>query len=287
MGQDPADRTLIRTEIRAAAGKSSADFPTASFSILIRRVVTLLTQRTQAPDLNYTSGLARLYRARFAPADLGAKDRVWAILCREFFSAFVKSGDRVLDLAAGYCEFINHIQCAEKYAYDANPDTAQFAAQDVTLVAGDCRDMSALPPASFDVVFVSNLFEHLESKRDMDTVLQQVFERLRPGGVLLVLQPNIRYLGAIYWDFYDHILPLTHLSLREALLMNGFEVQTLIPKFLPYTFKSRIPTAGWMVRWYLKFRPAWWLLGKQMFAVAIRPGAGPPAAGSANTYANT
>jgi SAM-dependent methyltransferase len=242
--------------------------------------VALLTQPRQPPDPNYSFGLARLYRARFGPADLSAKDRVWAILCRDFFSAFVKPGDRVLDLAAGYCEFINHVQCAEKYAYDANPDTAQFAAADVTLVVGDCRDMSALPPASFDVVFVSNFFEHLESKRDLDAVLKQAFERLRPGGRLLVLQPNIRYLGSAYWDFYDHTTPLTHLSLREGLLKNGFEVQTLIPKFLPYTFKSRIPTAAWMVRWYLKFRPAWWLLGKQMFAVAIRPEPGrrPPTA---------
>ncbi len=236
--------------------------------------MALLTQPKDTPDLNYPLGLARLYRARFAPADIAAKDRVWAILCRDFFSRFVNPGDRVLDIAAGYCEFINNIQCAQKYAYDANPDTAGFAARDVTLVVGDCREMSALPEASFDVAFVSNFFEHLENKRDMDTVLKQVFERLRPGGRLLVLQPNIRYLGSSYWDFYDHTTPLTHLSLREALLKNGFEVELLIPRFLPYTFKSKIPSAGWMVRLYLKFRPAWWLLGKQMFAVAVRPYAG-------------
>src|SRR5215469_8045290 len=128
-------------------------------------------------SLNSSFGLARLYRARFAAVEIAEKDRVWATLCRDFFSRFVKSSDRVLDIAAGYCEFINHINCAQKYAYDANPDTAGFAAKDVTAVLGDCRDMSALPPASFDVVFVSNFFEHLESKHDMDRVLNQVFER--------------------------------------------------------------------------------------------------------------
>lgn len=65
---------------------------------------------------------------------------------------------------------------------------------------------------------------------------------------MLVLQPNIRYLGSRYWDFYDHMTPLTHLSLSEGLLKNGFRVERLIPKFLPYRFKSRLPSAAWMVR---------------------------------------
>jgi SAM-dependent methyltransferase len=217
------------------------------------------------------AGLARLYRSRFSPTDITRKQRVWAILCNRFFARFVNSNDRVLDIAAGYCEFINNIQCAEKYAYDANPDTAHFAAPGVRFVPGDCRDMSRLPAMHFDVVFVSNFFEHLETKRDMDLVLQQIRERLRPGGRLLVLQPNIRYLGPRYWDFYDHHTPLTHLSLSEALVKNGFEIEHVIPKFLPYTFKSRLPTAEWMVRLYLRSPLAQGLLGKQMFVVAVRP----------------
>jgi SAM-dependent methyltransferase len=222
---------------------------------------------TKAAD----SDLARLYQTRFSAADRAAKERVWAILCEDFFSRFIGPNDRVLELAAGYCEFINHIRCAEKFAYDENPDTARYAARDVRLVLGDCRDMSVLPSEYFDVVFASNFFEHLESKHDLDLVLQEARERLRPGGRLLVLQPNIRYLGGRYWDFYDHATPLTHLSLREGLIKNGFEVQLMIPKFLPYTFKSRFPTMGWLVRLYLRLPPAQWLFGKQMFAVAIRP----------------
>ena len=231
---------------------------------------TALGVSSTAGDSAEGAGLARLYRARFSSTDIAKKDKVWAILCDDFFSRFVNPGDRVLEIAAGYCEFINHIKCAEKYAYDANPDTVAHAAKDVKVVIGDCRNMSELKPEYFDVAFASNFFEHLESKHDMDLVLAQTRERLRPGGRLLVLQPNIRYLGARYWDFYDHITPLTHLSLREGLVKNGFEVGLMIPKFLPYSFKSRFPTAGWMVRLYLRTRPAQWLLGKQMFAVAKR-----------------
>jgi SAM-dependent methyltransferase len=219
------------------------------------------------------SELGRLYETRFSPAEREAKSRVWAVLCRHFFCRFVRPTDRVLDLAAGYCEFINHVDCAEKYAFDANPQARRFAAETVKFVVGDCRDLSSLPPDFFDAIFVSNFFEHLESKRDMDTVLRQAWGRLRRGGRLLVLQPNIRFLDSRYWDFYDHQIPITHLSLREALLKNGFTVELLIPKFLPFTSKSRLPTAPWLVWLYLKLTPAHWLFGKQMFAVAVRPAA--------------
>lgn len=229
-----------------------------------------MTKAASAID-NEARQLARLYQARFSDAEVRAKDRVWSILCRDFFSRYVKRSDRVLDVAAGYCEFINHIECATKVALDANPDVARYAAPGVTVVVGDCRDMTALPAESFDVAFVSNFFEHLETKHELDKVLLQILERLRPGGSLLVLQPNIRYLGSRYWDFYDHFTPLSHLSMQEALIKNGYRIQSVIPKFLPYTFKSKLPAASWMVRLYLSLRPAQWLLGKQMFVVALRP----------------
>lgn len=211
-----------------------------------------------------------LYRLRFSPSERAAKDRVWAVLCEDFFSRFVTPDDRVLDVAAGYCEFINHIRCKEKWAIDMNPDARQFANSNVRVVLGSCLDMSSLPTEYFDVAFVSNFFEHLDTKNEIDRVLQQINSALRRGGKLLVLQPNIRYLGARYWDFYDHLIPLTHLSLGEALAKNGFVIKLLIPKFLPYTFKSRIPKVPALVRAYLRFLPAQWVLGKQTFALAIR-----------------
>ncbi|MDO8432180.1 MAG: class I SAM-dependent methyltransferase [Candidatus Binatus sp.] len=230
-----------------------------------------MTKSNSAIDSSEARQLARLYQARFSETEVAAKDRVWAILCHDFFSRYVGPRDRVLDVAAGYCEFINHIECGHKVALDANPDIARYAAPGVSVVVGDCRDMSALPPDSFDVAFVSNFFEHLETKRDLDTVLTQILGRLRPGGKLLILQPNIRYLGSRYWDFYDHFTPLSHLSMQEALVKNGFRIELAIPRFLPYTFKSRLPAAGWMVRLYLRVRLAQWLMGKQMFIVATRP----------------
>ena len=61
--------------------------------------------------------------------------------------------------------------------------------------------------ASVDVVFMSNDLEHLASADDVIAQLKVVAEVLRPGGRVIVLQPNIRLTGGSYWDFLDHKTP--------------------------------------------------------------------------------
>lgn len=123
---------------------------------------------------------------------------------------------------------------------------------------------------SADVVFTSNFLEHLPNKQSLDVFLEQVKLVLKPGGRYLILGPNLRYLPGQYWDFYDHHLGLTHVSLCEALKLKGFGIQTCLDKFLPYTTQGALPTHPFFVNMYLKFPFAWKLLGKQFFIEAIK-----------------
>lgn len=91
---------------------------------------------------------------------------------------------------------------------------------------------------------------------------------LKPGGRMIVLQPNIRLVGSAYWDFLDHKTPLTDSSLAEAAITSGFEIEHLIPRFLPYTTKSRLPQHPALVRAYLRVPLAWRVMGKQTLLVA-------------------
>ena len=90
-----------------------------------------------------------------------------------------------------------------------------------------------LTDASVDVVFASNFFEHLPSKDAFIKTLAEIHRVLRPGGRLLVLQPNISAVGGSYWDFIDHHIALNDRSLAEAVEMTGFTVLQLWPRFLP------------------------------------------------------
>ena len=212
--------------------------------------------------------LSRLYRERFSEEDLAFKRKVWEVLCRRVFQRYVGPSDTVLDLGAGTCEFINAIACGRKIAVDLNPDTARHA-RGAEVVQAPSTDLRPVPSGSVDVVFSSNLLEHLPSKEAVLKTLEECHRTLRPGGTLIVLMPNIRWLPGRYWDYLDHHTPLTHLSLVEALTLTGFVPERVVPRFLPYTVKgARLTRSTLLLRAYLRLPVLWPIVGRQMLVVA-------------------
>lgn len=215
--------------------------------------------------------VAKLYRERFSPEELRNKNRLWQVLCADFFQRFVPEDATVLDIGAGYCEFINNIRARRKYAVDLNEDTPTFAGSDVEVFTSPVGDLHFLSQDSVDVAFMSNILEHMQSKEEVLGVLAEAHRVCRHGGRVLILQPNIRHVGGQYWDFFDHRVPLTDKSLAEALLMAGFSIDRVVGRFLPYTTKTRWPSSPLLVRLYLKMPLAWRMLGKQAFIIGRKP----------------
>lgn len=213
--------------------------------------------------------LKSLYRHRFSADELPAKNALWQVLCKHFFQRYVDVDQHtVLDLACGYGEFINNIRAARKLAVDLNPDSPSVLAKDVSFFAVAADRLDPIADASVDVVFTSNFFEHLPDKSVLQNVLTEIHRVLKPGGTLIAMGPNIRYLPGAYWDFIDHHLPLSERSLAEALLLAELRPVEMIDRFLPYTTQSRLPKAPWLVRAYLALPLAWRFLGKQFLVVA-------------------
>lgn len=207
-----------------------------------------------------------IYRRRFSPS-LVSRDSMWRELCTGFFQRYVPAESVVLEVGAGYCEFINNIVAARKIAVDVNPATGAYASPEVEVIRASSTDLSAVATASVDVAFASNFFEHL-TREDIILTMREVARVLRPGGRFLVLQPNIRYCARDFWMFFDHITPLDQHSLAEALEISGFHVVKTIVRFLPFTTKSRLPQACWLIKLYLRVPLAWRVLGQQTFVVA-------------------
>lgn len=214
--------------------------------------------------------LADLYRIRFEREFLPRKRAIWKVLCRDFFQQFIPEDATVVDVACGYGEFINNVRAAKKIAVDLNPETKSHLDSSVEFHALAAANIETLGERQVDVLFTSNFLEHLPDKRALETFLEQVLTVLKPGGRYLIMGPNLRYLPGKYWDFYDHHLGLTHLSLTEALELKGFKVERVVDRFLPYTTQGALPTHPVLVRMYLKVPLVWQLLGKQFFIVATK-----------------
>ena len=68
--------------------------------------------------------------------------------------------------------------------------------------------------------------------------------------------------------FYDHITPIDDRALVELLEIIGFKVTLDLPKFLPYTTKSKLPKSLFLLRFYLRIRLLQKIFGGQAFVVA-------------------
>jgi dolichol-phosphate mannosyltransferase len=211
----------------------------------------------------------QLYRNRFDEADRARKARVWAVLYRRVFARWIHADNTVVDLGAGFCEFINAASAKRRVAVDLNPDTRSFAAAGVEVVSASASNLSFLKDASVDVVFSSNFLEHLADKEEVSRVIREVLRVLKDGGTLILLGPNVRLIPGVYWDFFDHHVPLSDRSLCELLAITGFELMHVEPRFLPYTTRSALPQAPWLVALYLAIRPlSSVILGKQFLVIA-------------------
>lgn len=222
--------------------------------------------------------LEDIYKRRFGP-DVVFRQRMWKVLCKTFFQQYVPPTATVLEVAAGYCEFINNITAARKAALDLNPDTKEYAAPGIWVIESTSTDMSVVPSGSVDVAFASNFFEHI-TREDILKTMREVARVLTPTGRFLILQPNIRFCARDFWMFFDHITPLDQYSLVEALEMCGFRATKTIVRFLPYTTKGALPKSVAMVSLYLKLPLLWRFFGQQTFVVAeLDRGAGPSVRG--------
>ncbi len=218
-------------------------------------------------EVEMQTELERIYSVRFSGLEQ-YRNRVWQVLVADFFSRWIGPNDSVLDLGCGYGEFINNLIAREKLAMDLNPTARTRIAPGIQLIEQDCSKSWPLRDNSLDVVFTSNFFEHLPSKRTLQDTLLEAFRCLRPGGRLMTLGPNVKHLSGSYWDFFDHHLPLTELSLAEAMIMAGFSVEHSVEKFLPYTMSQGSQPPLWALRVYLKMPITWKLLGKQFLVIA-------------------
>jgi SAM-dependent methyltransferase len=195
------------------------------------------------------------------------RDVLWETLWRHYFRAMVDPNDCVLDLGAGYGNFINAATARRRIALDAWDGFPSYLAAGVEHRVGNVTDLDFLDDGAVDFAFASNLFEHL-TKDDFASVLAALRRKLSGRGTLTIVQPNYRYAYREYFDDFDHKSIYSHVSMADYLSANGYEVFRVEPRFMPLSIKGRLPVNPLLIRAWLA--SPWKPIGKQML-VRARP----------------
>jgi ubiquinone/menaquinone biosynthesis C-methylase UbiE len=212
----------------------------------------------------------RIYQYRFKGIDDHKKRVTWTIIANFIYQQLSKPNS-ILDPAAGKCELINSIQSNDKWAVDLNDYfIKQYANKDVKIVVGNIFNVS-LPENYFDAVFISNFLEHLNNQEEVSMLLEKMYKHLKPGGRIAIMGPNFKYAYRSYFDFADHTVILSELGVAEHLYGAGFSINKIYPRFLPLSFRGRIPVNNFLVNAYLSLPFAWRFLGKQFLLIATKP----------------
>ena len=204
------------------------------------------------------------FDTRYAPHP--DREKVWRAIS-EYLQAFIAPSSAVMDVGAGYCDFINQIQAREKYAIDVNPDVSRWCRPGVTFIHAQQIEAIDLPPQSIDAVMVSNLLEHL-SPEQCSALLDRFDELLTADGKIIAIQPNYFYCYKRYWDDFTHVRAFSHVGLRDLLLSRGYKILTVEKRFLPFSFKSYLPKSYWITKLYLA--SFWRPFAGQMLVIAQR-----------------
>jgi SAM-dependent methyltransferase len=211
---------------------------------------------------------------------IGARDPIWAEVNAYLHRSLDGGvGGTVVDLGAGYCSFINAATNARRrIAVDVNPECAHYAGEGVEFHAGSADDLDFLEDDSADVVFASNLLEHLSPETGRRLV-RGARRALRPGGTLILVQPNFYHAYREYFHDVTHQTAYTHIGLGDLLEGEGFELARMEPRFLPLSMQRKyggfdvgaVPDGLMRVAVQMYLAMPFRVAGKQMLVVGRKP----------------
>jgi SAM-dependent methyltransferase len=207
----------------------------------------------------------KYYESRYT-FDKGRK-KVWRAIC-EYISKYIQGKNyTIVDIGAGYCDFINQIEAANKIAIDSNAESKKFCGENIDFYSSfdSFFETEKKEGKNIDIFFMSNLLEHL-TDTEAQNLLRSIYDCLNNNGKVIIIQPNYYYAYREYWDDYTHLKAYTHTSLMDLLKSIGFKIERCEKRFLPFTMKSILPKTYILTKLYLNLpmKP----FAKQMLIIA-------------------
>jgi SAM-dependent methyltransferase len=201
------------------------------------------------------------------PVPRHVRAEIWNTIGR-YVQRWVDTSSPALDLGAGRGDFAGGIRALRRIALDMSAELLAEAPAGVETEIGDITDLSRFESASIGTIVASNVLEHLDWP-ELDTTCDEMLRVLKPGGRVILIQPNFRLKPGTYFDNYTHRSIHTDRSLPGYLTVRGFDIEHVEGRFLPFTMASRLSFGYKLTPLYLKL--PWRPIAGQMLVVGRAP----------------
>lgn len=170
----------------------------------------------------------------------------------EQFAQFLPKEGRILEVGCGYGYVSNYLSLENPDRRVVGNDPARDRIKvaqstvgdrmNIEFLTGDCRDMAE---SEFDGVVIADVLHHVPYAQQA-SILEDVFRKLKPGGVLVIRETDpkfrLRYFIFNYlleWVLYFGTEKLNFRKVdewRRIMEPIGFSIQQIIPnpRFFPY-----------------------------------------------------
>ena len=132
----------------------------------------------------------------------------------------VKPGALVVDFGAGIGTFAQKVAMAGNQVHCIEPDQRQLE-RIVALGLPASRNIIDFENGSIDLLYTLNVLEHIEN--DVE-VLADCYQKIKPGGHILIYVPAFQVLYSSMDKKVGHIRRYTRATLAEKVSMAGFVV---------------------------------------------------------------
>lgn len=154
-------------------------------------------------------------------------------LCKHIKDVYYKKSGKILDVGCGKGI---HVNCFEKLGMNSHGIDIRKETNNKKIKICDVEnDVFPYKDNTFDFIFSKSVIEHIIRP---DNFLKECHRVIKQNGVIVIMTPDWKSQMKSFWDDYSHYHAWTKKSLKDALLIFGFE-RSKCKYFLqlPYTWK--------------------------------------------------